>query len=264
MRSHQRSIVLALALLGCGLALAPARNAEASAFRVTPIRVNFNSRTTSALMTLINESQDELRFQVSVFEWQQKDQTGEMDLTPTRDIVFFPSLLTLKPGEERKVRVGTTKKSGAVEKTYRIFFEELPPLETPETQGAQVRIITKLGVPVFIDPDKVAASGDVANIALADGKLVFDVTNSGNVHFLTRGVRVTGLASDGKPVFQKQREGWYVLRQGFRRYDLELTKTECAQATTVRIEVDTDMPVAKSASATLSHEYTIPTGACGK
>src|SRR5512141_1630359 len=77
---------------------------RASAFRVTPIQVELSGKS-SALLTLTNESGQPLRFQISAFSWSQAP-NGDMQLNPTQDISFFPSLLTLKAGEERKVRVG--------------------------------------------------------------------------------------------------------------------------------------------------------------
>jgi fimbrial chaperone protein len=251
-----------LAVILCGLAL-PAHTVLASSFRVTPIRVDLNSRTSSSLMTLTNDSKDELRFQISAFEWSQAEGSGEMQLTPTKDIVFFPALLTVKPAEERKVRVGTTVKSGEVEKTYRIFFEELPPLTTPETTtGSEVRIITKLGVPVFVEPTKTLVSGEIANASMAAGKLSFDLKNNGNVHFLARSVKVTALDAAGKPLVEKQREGWYVLRGGSRRYDLEFTPEECQAFKTIRISADTDMATPKPDAATLTRDFAVPDGFC--
>jgi len=93
--------------IGVGLVFAPAHSVHASAFHVTPIRVDFDRNTTSTVMTLVNESTEELRFQISVSSWLQNKQ-GQMQLSPTDDIVFFPALLSLKAGEERKVRVGRT------------------------------------------------------------------------------------------------------------------------------------------------------------
>lgn len=251
-----------IAVLLCGLAL-PAHTALASSFRVTPIRVDLSSRVSSSLMTLTNDSPGELRFQISAFEWSQTEGTGEMNLTPTKDVVFFPALLTVKPGEERKVRVGATVKSGDVEKTYRIFFEELPPLTTPETTtGSEVKIITKLGVPIFVEPLKALVVGEIANASMSAGKLAFDVKNDGNVHFLARSVKVTGLDAAGKPVVEKQREGWYVLRGGTRRYDLEFKPEECRTLKTMRITVETDMATPKPEGAVLTRDFPVPDGFC--
>src|SRR5713226_9619743 len=145
----RRSLALITLVLGLGF---QAENVCASAFKVTPVRVTF-SAPSSTLLTLRNESDQTLRFQVTSFAWSQ-DASGAVQLAPTEDIVFFPALLTLKPGEERKVRVAATVAAKDVERTYRIFFEELPPLERPENSGAQVRILTKMGIPIFVIPAK--------------------------------------------------------------------------------------------------------------
>src|SRR2546421_6591721 len=139
----------AQAVMVLGLVL-QAEFLAASAFKVTPVRVTF-SGPSSTLLTLKNESDQPLRFQITSFVWFQ-DPKGAMQLTPTEDIVFFPALLSLNPGEERKVRVAATVAAKDVEKTYRIFFEELPPLVKPENAGAQVRILTKMGIPIFVSP----------------------------------------------------------------------------------------------------------------
>jgi fimbrial chaperone protein len=92
-----------------------------------------------------------LQFQLSVFAWAQSP-SGEMQLEPTEDIVFFPTLLTLKPNETRRVRVGSATTQEVREKTYRIFVEELPPAGT--VAGSGVRVLTKMGIPIFVRPVK--------------------------------------------------------------------------------------------------------------
>ena len=74
------------------------------------------------LLTLRNESNETLQFQLSVFAWTQSP-LGQMELEPTEDVVFFPTLLTLKPKETRRVRVGSATPQDVREKTYRIFVE---------------------------------------------------------------------------------------------------------------------------------------------
>src|SRR5438093_1269442 len=173
-------VLRALIATVLGLVL-QAETAAASAFKVTPVRVTF-SGPSSTLLTLRNDSDEPLRFQISAFAWSQ-DAKGGIQLGSTDDITFFPVLLTLKPGEERKVRVATTVAAKDVEKTYRIFFEELPPLETPKTSGAQVRILTKMGIPIFVSPANGNAEASIDSLKLEKGTLAFDVRNSGNVHF---------------------------------------------------------------------------------
>jgi fimbrial chaperone protein len=114
--------------------------APAGTFQVNPIRITFSPKSSSALLTVRNDSTEKIRFQVGVFEWDQTPQ-GEMLLNSTDDLIFYPNLLAIDPGEERNIRVGTNKFIVASEKSYRIFVEELPPVENSDHSG--IRILTK-------------------------------------------------------------------------------------------------------------------------
>ena len=229
---------LALTAVVLGLVL-QAGTLAASAFKVTPVRVTF-SGPSSTLLTLKNESDQPLRFQISSFLWSQ-DPKGAMQLTPTEDIVFFPALLSLNPGEERKVRVAATVAAKDVEKTYRIFFEELPPLEKPENSGAQVRILTKMGIPIFVSPEKANIEPSIESLKLEKGTLGFDVRNGGNTHFALEGVKVQGVGSNGESLFDRQLEGWYVLAGSPRTYSVEIPAATCSKLKKIVIEAQTDI-----------------------
>src|SRR4029453_2560001 len=126
-RQSSRSIsdlVVRAALIAMCIAPGAMGSAFASSFSVNPTQIYLTSKSKSAILTLRNESDETLRFQLTVFAWDQSAQ-GEMKLQPTSDIVFFPTLLTLGPKESRNVRVGAATPFDAVEKTYRIFVEEL-------------------------------------------------------------------------------------------------------------------------------------------
>lgn len=215
-------------------------NAAASAFQVTPVRVTF-SGASSTLLTMKNETEQALRFQISVFGWQQ-DAKGEIKLAPTEDIVFFPALLTLGPREERKVRVASLVAAEQVEKTYRIFFEELPSLDKGgQSSGAQVKILTKMGIPIFVTPEKSIAQASIDNAVVKDGMLSFDVRNDGNVHFGIQRVKVRGIARDGKTAWERDLDGWYVLAGSPRTYQVEIPADTCSQLKSVAIEAETDV-----------------------
>lgn len=237
-----------------------AGNAAASAFKVTPVRVTFNGPS-STLLTLRNDSEEPLRFQISAFAWSQ-DAKGGIQLGSTEDISFFPALLTLKPGEERKVRVATTVAAKEVEKTYRIFFEELPPLDTQkERAGAQVRILTRMGIPIFVLPAKGSAVAEIEGGKIQGGKLAFDVRNSGNMHFGLQGIKVRGLSSTGEVLFERQMEGWYVLPGSPRAYEVEVPSDACSKLKKISIEAQTDVSTIGNAG-TVTKEFEVSPPSC--
>ena len=246
----------ALTAMVLGLVL-QAGNTAGSAFKVTPVRVTF-SGPSSTLLTLKNESDQPLRFQISSFVWSQ-DAKGAMQLTPTEDIVFFPALLSLNPGEERKVRVAATVAAKDVEKTYRIFFEELPPLEKPENAGAQVRILTKMGIPIFVSPEKANADPAIDSVKLEKGTLGFEVRNSGNTHFSLEGVKLQGVGANGESVFDRQLEGWYVLAGSPRTYSVDIPAGTCSKLKKIVIEAQTDI---SGKGATITREIEVSPVLC--
>ena len=157
-----------------------------------------------------------------------------MQLKDTKDIVVYPGLLTLAPNEERKLRIGSTVPAGAAERSYRVFVEELPPLRAPQTTNkSEVKVLTKMGIPIFVRPAKPMAAGTVEGMGLAKRKLAFTVKNTGNVHFLLQSVRVKALDAKGAAAFEKNVEGWYVLTGGTRVWEIDFPKKECAKSKTI-------------------------------
>ncbi|HUP45032.1 MAG TPA: fimbria/pilus periplasmic chaperone [Thermoanaerobaculia bacterium] len=241
--------LLTLSAIVLGLVL-QAGNVSASAFRVTPIRVSLERSGASALLTLSNESQETLRFQISAVHWEQ-DSAGKMKLEPTQDILFFPALLSLEAGAERKVRVSARTPAGAVEKTYRIFFEELPPLTTTESrEGAtQVRILTKMGVPIFLAPQKVVEKATIERARVEQGTLRFSVKNEGTVRFGVQGVKVRGVGENDAILFEHELDGWYVLAGTERTYELPIAADVCGKLRSIGITAQTDSAAESAASA---------------
>jgi len=246
-----------LAIGFLGLALGQAEVASASTFHVTPVQVSLTSASPSMLLSLGNESDQELRFQISAFAWDMDDQ-GQMQLTPTRDIVFFPMLLTLAPGMERKVRVGSATSVGAAEKTYRIFVEELPPAGVTKaaSAGSQVSVLTKMGIPIFLEPQHSESAGAIEILGFEAGHLRYRVRNTGNVHFVLQSVRVHGFGATGEDVVDRQSDGWYVLAGGSRTYEETLSADECTRLKSVSIEARTDRDP-------ITVHLEPPAGACG-
>ena len=248
MRIRTNGLVAAL-LLAAGV-----HSASAATFTVNPTQIFLSGRTTTALLTLRNDSDETLRFQLSAFAWQQTP-SGELALTPTEDVVFFPALLTLGPNEERKVRVGSTAVAGAQERTYRIFVEELPPVAS-QNGAAAVRVLTKMGVPIFIRPAKETAAADLRDLSMRSGSLHFTVANGGTVHFVPQKVVVRAQGAGGAALFERDLQAWYILAGGRRDFTLALPAADCAGVARLAVEVE-------FGSTVLRETLQTPGGACG-
>lgn len=231
---------LSFLVVSFGLAMCQAAVSRASSYKVTPVQIFLSRANSRTLMTLKNESGETLRFQATVSSWEQ-DPQGEMKLQPTEDIVIFPTVLSVGAGEERKLRVASATRFDSSEKTYRILFDELPPLEKPESsQPSQVRILTRMSIPVFLEPTRVLADTRIEGLALAAGTLSLSVRNAGNIHAIVREVRVKGLGAAGETVFTRTMPGWYVLGGGSRPFRLEIPREDCGKIKRIGVEAQTD------------------------
>jgi fimbrial chaperone protein len=221
-----------------------AEKAWASNFSVNPIQVFLSPKTSretsNKLLTLRNDSTETLRFQLSAFAWDQSPQ-GEIQFNPTEDVIFFPSLLSLAPGEKRNVRLGVMVPASDREKTYRIIVEELPPQENLQKSqgGTQVRVLTKLSVPIFVQPAKPVVDGTIQDMAIHNGHFSFQLKNTGNVHFVAQEVQIKGYGALDKVVFERPITGWYILANGVRAFDVEVPKADCAKIRSLTVKVQT-------------------------
>jgi P pilus assembly chaperone PapD len=136
--------------------------------------------------------------------------------------------------------VGTSLAFGPVERSFRLIFEELPPLETSDRSRSNVRVLTEMGIPIFLEPEKVAQRANLEDVALEDGFLSFSFRNSGNVHTMIRSVRLNGVGNSGEQLFQQNESGWYVLGGGARDYRFKLPAGTCGRLKELLVEVDTE------------------------
>jgi len=175
-----------------------------------------------------------------------------MQLAPTADLVFFPSLLELAPGETRRVRVTTTRQVASAEQSYRLFADELPSLSTQP--GGAIRVLTRFGIPVFLAPDA-PTPAPALTLSIKAGHLAVSLENRGNAHFVAQSVRLVGRAADGSNALQQDLPAWYVLAGGKRDYDLPLTADVCAKLSQVSANANTDHGSARA-------DYQVPSTAC--
>lgn len=232
-----RGYLLLLALLcSAFLGVLLPTGAHASSFDVAPISLTLSAKVSSGMLAVTNRGVEPLRFHVTAYSWDQKAD-GEMVLTPTKDIVFFPAMLTLNPQEARNLRIGTSIKPGAVEKSYRVFVQELPPLAlSPDEQASTVRVLTKMGIPVFVEGSSAKPAPGLHGLTFAAQKLTFQVKNAGSAHFRPEKIVVKG--KDGSKVIHSQNvDGWYVLAGGIRTYEVTLPIEACDVLKSIDVEM---------------------------
>jgi fimbrial chaperone protein len=202
---------------------------------VTPTEIDLSTSTTSALLTLRNVSKAPLRFEVTLFNWSE-DEHGAMTLQPSTDVTFFPKLIELAGGASRNIRLGINAgASRDVERSFRIFVEELPDQSAPNPNAIAIR--TKVGIPVFVRPAKPARSAVIDSVSVAGGKVLTRVRNTGNLHINVDTIAVKGTGASSAPTFSKEGPGWYVLPGATRVFEVTMSNAECQSTTAVAVEV---------------------------
>ncbi len=212
--------------------------ASSGEFRVTPIRLDFDNETRTAIVSVLTEGPDKLNLQIKALEWAQ-DSNGKDVYTDTSDIIFFPKIMTVEGGEEKTLRAGVQMPPPAREKTYRLFVEEIPQPKK-KSEGVNIAIAIRFGIPVFVKPAREDAKAEINKVELSAGVLSVLVTNTGNVHLQVTSVDLKGLDSSGAEVFSEQIGGWYLLNGRTRLYTAPIPADVCAALSKIDVEVVTD------------------------
>jgi fimbrial chaperone protein len=225
-----RFAALCLALSGA------ARAAAGGGLEVSPIRVDLSRSAAAAMVSLHNSSDEQLRYELKVVSWDQ-DQEGQMRLEPSSEVALFPQILSLQPGERRNVRLGVQPALfGPLEKTYRLLVDQLPPAPRPNG-GSQVRVISRISIPVFVAPERRLARLRVEDPSVASGQARFRLVNDGNVGVRPHEIVLEAFDAGGRSVAREKWEGWYVLAASARSYSLALPGDACRKAAKLAVAV---------------------------
>lgn len=210
---------------------------NAGEWRVTPIRIELDKNAKSGVVTIVNEGTEKLNVQMKAMEWTQ-DAEGKDVYTETEDLIFFPKIMTIEAKEDRILRAGIKIPAVAKEKTYRLFVEEIP--EPKKSEGVNVAIAIRFGVPIFVKPLKAEPKGEIQKVELAKGVVSATVNNTGNVHFMINTVSIRGKNDKGEEIFAKDINGWYLLSDVSRIYRAEVPKEICKDVSKIDVQVVTD------------------------
>lgn len=220
-------------------------------FRAMPIKVYFDAKTKTAALNIENDGGKKTTIQLEAVEWSH-DEKGSDIYTPAKDLIFFPKILTVEPGEQRIVRVGYEGPVGDNERTYRLFLQELP---TDQSTESAVTMTLRMGLPVFVKPLKERHSSSM-DLALAGGTLEIKVKNRGNSHIVVNKISAEGVDMDGR-VFLREMGGWYTHAGNSRSYTIELSEQECLKAVEIRVQ-------ASAGSSVMEQRLTVDKGACAR
>ena len=202
--------------------------AFAGSFAVTPIRLDFPPNVRTGAITVVNSDPGKLGFQVKLLRWTQNAK-GEDVYEESKDLTYFPRLMTLEPETRRVIRLGTQAAAPEVEASYRLAIEEMPGPRDP-TSGSAVAVQVRFAVPIFLVPKQPKFSTEILHLARHGKALRFTLANRGNQHVkleelsLMRGDQLVASAS-----------GWYVLAGAQREFLVEVGSACASPASPVSL-----------------------------
>ncbi len=214
--------VRGLFVIGLGL-LGYALPASAAEFSINPLRIELAPGERSSSVGVSNSDQRPIRFQLKLVEWTQ-DADGNDVYRDSDELIYFPRLFTVAPGEQTMVRLGPKRPYAGSEQTYRLFVDELPDTsEKPTTSG--VRFHIRFALPIIVGPTGIKAQGMMEPLTLIGGKLRALVKNTGGTNFRIESLELT--VDNG---YTQRIDGWYLLAGRSRVHTLDVPKAACLAA----------------------------------
>lgn len=221
-----------------GALLAPV--VHAGQFGISPMRLELSPKARTASLTIFNHDQVPLSFQVEVMRWRQ-DEAGQPINEPTSDLVYFPRLLTVAPGQEGVVRVGLRQPLVTTEHAFVVFVQEQPSAKGDSADGASLNVLLRVGATLFARPVRDIPRLEWMGGEVREGTLHFGVRNEGTRHQSFGKVVITARNTTGETVFQNELQpGRYLLAGHTRRFAMPLPLVGCAQIASLVVSVVTD------------------------
>ncbi|MEZ4526450.1 MAG: fimbria/pilus periplasmic chaperone [Desulfobacterales bacterium] len=223
---------------------------------IWPVRVNLTPDQKIAEVILRNRGENEVKTQVYAKTWDM-DEHGEFIETDTGDFVFFPRLLTIPGGEEKTLRVGYNGDFPRVEKSYRLYIQELPEIQTPKQKEtkkmeASFDFLLKLSVPVFVMPSNAPepVKAEIAGVEPAETGLKVSFRNAGIRNFLLKKIEARLMDKNGTVIDEFKDD--YIqrvlpMRSVFLR--IPLKSSQCGKAAKLFLRLfldDSDKPLSQT------------------
>lgn len=214
-------------------------SSAAAQFNVSPTSIVLTPSETSVLVTLRNDSDHTIRFQLTADTWSHDDD-GRMVLGKSSDVVIYPPLVSVAAKESRRIRVGTQVTARVVEITYRMFVEELPDEGPAPLTSKGIRVRTRIGIPIFVRTGKPKAATSVEGFAVQDSEIHFAIRNTGTAHTVIQNLKLRGVGANDREVFQSTAQAGYLLAQKRQVFQLVFDPGQCAQTRHLLLTAVTD------------------------
>jgi len=211
-------------------------SSPASAFRLSPMVLEFAPSGKNATQTILLENPDKNRVALQLEVTKRKvDIDGKEDRSEVvEDFVVFPDQLTLEPGQKRNVRV-TWVGEGAPkqELAFRLVASQLPVTLDRPTDRADVKVNLKF-VLQYVASLYVVPSGVKAEVKVESAKLLkagsaeVVLRNSGGMHRVLEKAKIRflggGKAFEVPEAVMKEVRAQNILAGGARRFQFTVPK----------------------------------------
>jgi len=195
---------------------------------IDPVNVVMAPDQAAATLTVGNNGDHEISFQIRAFAWQ-AGRAGDMQLERTSELLVSPPLGTIAPGATQIARLVLSRAPQDRELSYRILIDELPP---PARAGV-VHVALRLSIPVFAEPAGIATPHVQWRIATQGPQAWLVASNDGTRHqsvhdivLRTADGRTLQLTSDTPP---------YVLAGGEHRWNIQPDGSSFASGAVMRL-----------------------------
>ena len=231
--SAHRSRLRALALAALGTLGCLAGSALAAQFTLSNTRIHLGAAHTTETLVLSNREARTVSFEVHVKKWTQ-NADGTWTQVPSQDLVVHPLILRADANGETRVRIGTLSPNVASEQAYRVEITEQP--DNTERKSGEVRMLTTVSLPVFVQPKGAKAVRAMTVDAVTPKELVFSLRNTGTAYAGADDAALRVLDANGRKLYDATLEIGYVLVGGHLPVHAKLPANVCANAAKVELK----------------------------
>lgn len=224
---------LARRFAGAVLALI-AGSAGAAQFTLNPTRVHLDRARAIETLILGNGEARALSFEAEVKRWTQGPD-GQWTLTPSRDIVVHPLIVTIPAGGKARLRVGTLSPGVAAEQAYRVELQQLP--DARPAEGVNVTLLTRLSMPVFVQPAQRERRATLGGPRVEADALHVTLDNSGASYLPPQDAALRVLDAGGRALLSESIAVGYVLAGARLPLARPLAPGLCARAARIELEL---------------------------